>query len=114
MYWALLLELKILSPSEKDSSFYTAETAALKEIGRLDKILSGYDKTSEFSRWQQTSGQAVPISPELFEVRWISSISGGYVAAAPSTLPAEAMHQAMETGGSPTTRSPAGKNWLWQ
>ncbi|HEV3326287.1 MAG TPA: DUF2271 domain-containing protein [Puia sp.] len=60
------LELKILSPSEKDAS--TAETAALKEIGRLDKILSGYDKGSEFSRWQKTSGQAVSVSPELFEV----------------------------------------------
>jgi len=45
-----------------------AESAALAEIDRLAKILSSYDATSEFSRWQATRGVAVPVSAELFAV----------------------------------------------
>jgi thiamine biosynthesis lipoprotein len=60
------MELKVLAGSEKDAS--AAEAAATKEIARLDKILSGYDAGSEFSRWLRTSGEAIPVSPELFEV----------------------------------------------
>jgi thiamine biosynthesis lipoprotein len=60
------LELKLLTPSEKDAS--VAETAALNEIARMGKILSGYDSSSEFRHWLSTSGQAVRVSPELFEV----------------------------------------------
>lgn len=44
------------------------EAAALAEIDRLAKILSGYDAMSEFSRWLATKGEARRVSPELFEV----------------------------------------------
>jgi thiamine biosynthesis lipoprotein ApbE len=60
------MELKVLTPSEREASL--AENAALKEIARLSRILSGYDTASEFSHWLHTSGQPVKISPELFEV----------------------------------------------
>lgn len=60
------LQLKVSAVSEKQAE--RAEAAALAEISRLQKILSGYDKTSEFSQWMATNGQAVKVSPELFEV----------------------------------------------
>ncbi|MEN9632654.1 MAG: hypothetical protein RL077_1058 [Verrucomicrobiota bacterium] len=44
------------------------ETAALAEIDRLAAILSSYDATSEFSRWQATREVDVAVSIELFEV----------------------------------------------
>jgi thiamine biosynthesis lipoprotein ApbE len=60
------LELKVGAASEGDAE--RAEEAALSEIERERRILSGWDATSEFSRWQRTRGQAVPVSPELFEI----------------------------------------------
>ena len=60
------MELKVLAPSEREASL--SEKAALKEIARLGRILSGYDTASEFSHWLHTSGQPVKVSPELFEV----------------------------------------------
>jgi thiamine biosynthesis lipoprotein ApbE len=59
-------DLKILATSESRAE--QAQTAALDEIDRQAKLLSGYDSSSEFSRWFQTSGQPVRVSPELFEV----------------------------------------------
>lgn len=60
------LDLKILAASEAAAE--TAQTAALDEIDRQAKILSGYDTSSEFSRWMKTSGEPVRVSPELMEV----------------------------------------------
>ena len=60
------MELKVATPSPAASQ--DAEKTVLNEIGRLSKILSGYDPQSEFSRWFQTINVAVPISPELYEV----------------------------------------------
>jgi thiamine biosynthesis lipoprotein ApbE len=60
------LELKIITNTQREATI--AENAALKEIARMGKILSAYDPTSEFSHWLKTSGQAVPVSPELFEM----------------------------------------------
>lgn len=60
------LQFKVSAVSELQAD--RAETAALAEISRLQKILSGYDKTSEFSKWMQTKDVAVKVSPELFEV----------------------------------------------
>ena len=60
------LDLKIVAPSEGWAE--QAEAAALNEIDRDAKILSSYDPASEFSRWFQTSGEAVAVSPELFDV----------------------------------------------
>jgi thiamine biosynthesis lipoprotein ApbE len=60
------MEIKVNATS--DASADGAETAALGEIKRLNAILSGYDPTSEFSRWARTRGAAVPVSPELMEI----------------------------------------------
>src|SRR5580658_2962668 len=60
------LELKISATSRQEAA--NAEAAALREISRMAKILSGYDSGSEFSRWLRTSQQAVRVSHELFEV----------------------------------------------
>src|SRR5258708_32217090 len=40
----------------------------MAEIRRLNGILSGYDRTSEFSRWSNTRGEGVRVSSELMEV----------------------------------------------
>jgi thiamine biosynthesis lipoprotein ApbE len=60
------LEMKFSARSAADAE--AAETAALKEIDRLEKILSGYDTTSEFRQWTATNGEARRVSPELYEV----------------------------------------------
>src|SRR5579872_6374755 len=60
------LELKAVAASETAAG--QAEQAALREIEREAKILSAWDPASEFSRWERSRGQAVPVSPELFEV----------------------------------------------
>lgn len=59
-------ELKVTAPSE--SNAIEAEKVAVTEIDRLAKILSSYDSTSEFSRWQKTQNTDIPVSRELFEV----------------------------------------------
>lgn len=59
-------EIKIAAATPRQAT--TAENAAMNEIDRLNKILSGYDASSEFNQWQHSDKQAVKISPELFEV----------------------------------------------
>lgn len=60
------LELKIVAASEANAE--KGQAAALAEIEREAKILSGYDSSSEFSRWMKTSGTPVRVSPEMREV----------------------------------------------
>jgi FAD:protein FMN transferase len=60
------LDLKVGATSPLEAEH--AEAAALNEIDREAKILSAWDSDSEFNRWMRTSGQPVPVSPELFEV----------------------------------------------
>jgi thiamine biosynthesis lipoprotein len=60
------MTLKVIGVSQAESG--KVESAVLAEIGRLSAILSGYDANSEFSRWFRTSGKAVRVSPELYEV----------------------------------------------
>jgi thiamine biosynthesis lipoprotein ApbE len=72
-------DLKVKATSEQRSDL--AEKLALDEIDRLSSILSSYDPNSEFSRWQQTRGVQVKVSPELFEVfglfdQWKASTGG--------------------------------------
>ncbi len=74
------MELKLSAASQTDAD--RAETAAMGEIQRLNGILSGYDRSSEFSRWAATRGQAVHVSPELLEVlnlwdSWRARSGGG-------------------------------------
>ena len=73
------MEIKIVADS--DDAEEKAQTAALNEIRRLNGILSGYDPTSEFSRWAKTQDQNIRISPEFMEVlklwdAWRSSTGG--------------------------------------
>jgi len=79
------MELKVLTGSEKQASI--AETAALSEISRLSNILSGYDKSSEFSQWMQTNHQSIAVSKDLFQVlslydQWRNKTNGALNASA--------------------------------
>jgi thiamine biosynthesis lipoprotein ApbE len=60
------LELKVRAVTP--AAAQAAEAASLAEIDRQAQELSGYDPNSEFSRWMQTRGQAVPVSDDLYEV----------------------------------------------
>ena len=60
------LELRVHATGE--AAARGAESRALAEIDRLEKIFSGYDPTSEFSRWSNGSHATQKISPELHEV----------------------------------------------
>ena len=60
------MEIKVLARGEKTAT--KAEEAALAEIDRLNKILSGYDPSSEFSQWMKAGKTSKSISPELFKV----------------------------------------------
>jgi thiamine biosynthesis lipoprotein ApbE len=60
-----------------------AESRVLGEIDRLAAIFSGYDPTSEFSRWQSGSPIPTRVSPELWEVlhtadRWLEKSAGAF------------------------------------
>lgn len=73
------LEIKVQAVSQADADL--AEAAAMNEIDRLSAILSAYDQQSEFSAFLRTSGTAVKVSPELFEVlslfdKWKSRTRG--------------------------------------
>jgi thiamine biosynthesis lipoprotein len=79
------MELKVLAGTEAEAT--TAENAAVKEIARLQQILSAYDEHSEFSQWLRTSNEAIRVSPELFEVlglfdRWRITTGGALDASA--------------------------------
>ncbi|MGZ3844966.1 MAG: FAD:protein FMN transferase, partial [Flavisolibacter sp.] len=60
------MEIKISADGEQKAM--RAEQLALTEIDRLNKILSGYDSSSEFRRWMNGNKEPVSVSPELFEV----------------------------------------------
>jgi len=60
------LEIKVSAPSPEKATL--AENAAMNEIDRLNKILSGYDASSEFRQWAVGAKQPVKVSPELYEV----------------------------------------------
>jgi len=79
------LEIKIAAASNDNAK--VTEDKAMNEIERLNKILSGYDAASEFSRWMRTDKQAVKVSPELFEVlnlfdKWRTQSGGALDASA--------------------------------
>ncbi len=55
----------------------------LREVDRLAAIFSGYDRASEFSRWQASLNRPAKVSPELFDVlqafdRWIATSGGAF------------------------------------
>jgi len=59
------LELKFAAASGDEAA--RAEAAAFAEIERLDHILSGYERESEFNRWLSAPREPTSVSPELFE-----------------------------------------------
>jgi thiamine biosynthesis lipoprotein ApbE len=59
-------ELRVRADSEEAAR--RAEQRVLEEVDRLAAIFSSYDPTSEFTRWQATSGVPTRLSPELFEI----------------------------------------------
>jgi thiamine biosynthesis lipoprotein ApbE len=59
------LEMKFAVASDNEAA--RAESAALAEIERLNHILSGYERESEFNRWLGAPRRPAPVSPELFE-----------------------------------------------
>ena len=75
------LELRVLADDLEAAR--AAESRVLDEIDRLVAIFSGYDPSSEFSRWQAAPRRPVPLSPELFEVlqacdRWRERSGGAF------------------------------------
>ncbi len=75
------LELRVLA--ETDEAAKWAEARVLAEIDRLSKIFSGYDRSSEFSRWMTTTGVPTKVSPELFDLlrkadEWRSRSGGAF------------------------------------
>jgi len=72
-------EMKVKTSSNKQA--VNAEKVALNEINRLSKIVSAYDKNSEFSLWMQTQNTPIKASKELIEVlslfdSWKSKTNG--------------------------------------
>jgi thiamine biosynthesis lipoprotein len=60
------LELRVTAPSQAVAD--RAEQIVLAEITRQSRLLSSWDPNSEVSRWTRTHGEAVHVSPELFDV----------------------------------------------
>jgi thiamine biosynthesis lipoprotein len=92
------MEIKMTADAEQHAA--TAEDAALREVDRLNKILSGYDTGSEFSRWMRADKAPVAVSAELYEVlalfeQWRTKSDGALDASAEtvSTLWREAAKQ---------------------
>jgi thiamine biosynthesis lipoprotein ApbE len=73
------MEMKLLTSHQKGIEKY--EEIVLKEINRLDNILSSYNPKSELNKWQAEHGKSVKISAELMEVmmqfdKWQKNTSG--------------------------------------
>jgi thiamine biosynthesis lipoprotein len=66
------LELQIVAA--RDGGARRAESAALAEIDRLERILSGWSSDSELARWLETFDTDVPVSAELAEVLHASAM----------------------------------------
>jgi len=60
------MDLTVVARNGSDAG--RAAMIVLDHIGRDSRILSGYDAGSEFTRWFGTSGDAVRVSPELYDV----------------------------------------------
>lgn len=60
------LELKVFALSQQQAD--VAENAAINKISQMNKILSGYDSSSEFSKWLNGERKTTKVSPDLFEV----------------------------------------------
>ncbi len=66
--YVLGTSMELKSMADSPAAAARAEESVLAEIDRLSGILSGYEASSEFSRWFGTRDIAVPVSAELFDV----------------------------------------------
>ena len=76
------LELRVLA-DDLERGPGRGERRCFGEIDRLVTVFSGYDASSEFSRWQAARERPVRLSPELFEVlsacdRWRDRSGGAF------------------------------------
>lgn len=97
------LDMAVSAPSQ--AAAHRAEAAALAEFARQGAILSAWDASSEFSRWQRTRGVAVRISPELMNVlvsfdQWRNA-TGGVLNASAETA-TQLWHAAAVRGSAPS------------
>jgi thiamine biosynthesis lipoprotein ApbE len=60
------MDLKIIANTFEIAE--KAEKVVLDEIKRLSNILGSFDSSTEFSQWQKTMHEAVPVSNELYTV----------------------------------------------
>ena len=60
------MDLKIIAHTFEMAE--KAEKVVLEEIKRLSYILGSFDSSSEFSRWQKTMNEVIPVSAELHSV----------------------------------------------
>ncbi|MES2275665.1 MAG: DUF2271 domain-containing protein [Bacteroidota bacterium] len=79
------LTIKVSATSANEAA--KAEDAAMTEIDRLNKVLSGYDAHSEFRKWMSGTKQPVKVSAELYEVlslfdKWRTQTNGALDASA--------------------------------
>src|SRR5215210_5405414 len=65
------LELQVVA--EREETAQRAEAVVLAEVDRLERILSGWSRTSELRRWLATHHVDMPVSPELADVLHASS-----------------------------------------
>jgi thiamine biosynthesis lipoprotein ApbE len=93
------LDLKIAATSARAAEL--SESAALTEIDRESRILSGYDASSEFRRWTATLNEPVAVSAELFDVLQRFDVwrerTGGAIDASAETV--SRVWKAAETAG---------------
>lgn len=60
------MDLKIIANTFEIAE--NAEKIVIEEIKRLGNILGSFDSSTEFSQWQKTMNEAVPVSEELYAV----------------------------------------------
>lgn len=60
------MDLKVIANTFEIAE--NTEQLVLAEIQRLSKILGSFDSSTEFSQWQKTMNEAVPVSEELHAV----------------------------------------------
>lgn len=75
------LEVQVVA--QHQAGVEQAEEAILNEIDRLTAIFNAYDHSSEFSQWQSTLNEDIPVSPELALVlrdaeEWRKRTSGAF------------------------------------
>ena len=103
------MDATVLAGSQEAAN--QAMATALERIDHDAKVLSGYDPSSEFSRWFASRDRAVSVSPELYEVldlfdAWRAR-TGGALDASAETV-SRVWKQAASHGQLPTDTAIAG------